>query len=1496
MRGHLKLKWPLFIHMQFRIINYFNCKLGGICMKNSPKTQWSPSLFRDYYNHEHDACGIVAFINRTLSQTRETVVIAAESLRKMNHRAGFTNGEGDGVGIQTDIPIEIWKEKLASVGISKEIASHPSFTVGHFFIDYKSGVQVQALLQLFEENGYETLYHSTKQTNSSALGPIALAVEPVFLQVGLLPIKNRQITSIFELSNIINEIIDISVVSLSQSSCVYKVMGTIDTLLSYYDDLQHPSFKSSVVVGHNRYSTNTSSSFSRVQPFSILAHNGEINTVEQLRIEAKQIGAIIKQGNSDSQDVNITLETLIHKYGYTLMESMELLFPPVPAEFEADPEFSSIYHTIRSAFGPYCQGPAGVLTREGNEFVASVDALGLRPVWLLETNSHFVFSSEQGILSPESFIAEPLALSPGEKIGIDLSSNPARLLQHSELIKIVTDQLKEKLSMNVSTQRVFSNIEVEQTPPSIQPYEYAAYGWSKEQIQLIEQMAEKGAEPIRSLGHDAPLAVLDDGRRNLADYMKETVAVVTNPAIDRDRETEHFSTSIILGKRPSLSDKNFGKVVQLTSPIIGDGFVGLTLKTNRNQISYEEIMNLYAENNKLLKINSTFSKLPIEETLSGYKYEVIEAVKNGVECIVITDEEAHKNNQYWIDPALITSFIHNALVNERLRRNCSIVLKTAAIRNLHDLMVMKGLGADAINPYFLFGTISELEAPEKINSLFDVLNKGIEKVISTIGMHELRGYAKMFSSIGLNEDVASIIGIINFFGDNEATGFNTLEKDAIARHDDYSSNNSVLHKPFHVFPRIWKAIGETAQTGSYETYRQKLNQIEEERPTAIRHALSLVESSSPVPSNQVSLEIGSHSLPFIISSMSFGSQNEVAFRAYAEGANRLNMISLNGEGGEIQDMIGKYPNTRGQQVASGRFGVNAQLLHSSNLIEIKIGQGAKPGEGGHLPASKVTQKIAETRNATLGSDLISPSNNHDIYSIEDLAQMISEIKAVNPNAKVAVKVPVVPNIGTIAVGIAKAGANFINISGFDGGTGAARVHAIQNVGLPVEIGVRAAHNALQESGLRNSVEIWADGGLKSVNDVVKMMILGANRIGFGTLSMIAIGCTTCRGCHLDTCHVGIATQIETEVEAIRHGLRKFTPRQLENAVTNLVQFFTAFKGELEQIVGSLGVRKAQDLVGKTEFLKQTRFLDKLNLNHFLSAIQIEDKEYVLSNGESAKVLQSNGIGAYAKVDNEYRHAGSLLIHDLVVKKRTNATLSPVKLSFEDQSIPGNGLGTYTVEDYSVFVQGGAQDGVGKTAFGGTIFISKAKGANGEYFGGSVGKCFAYGAQKGQFFIQGNADSRAGIRLSGADVVIGGHNKTIQSSTKKVRLGASANINGFAFEYMTGGRAIVLGDPGPWMCAGMTGGVIYVRNNSSGGLTKEAYLNRMAKGASVNILPIDENAKKDINELLEKYIVLLTQHSQNKEANFVQSLLEDINQNFLQIRPKKEQADPSVSTE
>jgi glutamate synthase (NADPH/NADH) large chain len=1062
--------------------------------------------------------------------------------------------------------------------------------------------------------------------------------------------------------------------------------------------------------------------------------------------------------------------------------------------------------------------------------------------------------------------------------------------------------------------KIKKNISVS-TISKVHNTQYAAFGWDREHIQLIEQMAEKGAEPIRSLGHDAPLAAIDNGRRNIADFIKESVAVVTNPAIDRDRETEHFSTRTMLGKRPSLFVRDEKHAfMELYSPILIEGAQGFTISEQVQQPSYDQIVHSFQTEGLVYFLDATFSENEsVQDALSRLAEEAVEAVENGKTLLVLDDSQSHQNGKLWIDPLLVVSSIDQALIKKELRRDGSIVLRSGAIRSLHDAIVAFGLGADAISPYLLFATVSgESIVPAK--NLFESLNKGLEKVISTLGIHELRGYGRLFSSIGLNEEIADQLRIVNFLGSTEL-GFNydLLKQDALNRAEDFKEESVRPGKTFHIFPRIWKAIGDVAQTGSYDDYRKKLTEQEEATPIAIRHLTSFKTSEQTTDPEKVNISVGEHSLPFVISSMSFGSQNEIAFRAYAEAAERLNMVSLNGEGGEIKDMLGKYPRTRGQQVASGRFGVNAELLNSSNLLEIKIGQGAKPGEGGHLPGSKVTKKVAEARNATLGSDLISPSNNHDIYSIEDLAQMVTELKTANDQAKVSVKVPVVPNIGTIAVGIAKAGADIITISGFDGGTGAARIHALQHVGLPVEIGVKAAHNALLEAGIRNNVEIWADGGIKSAADVVKVMLLGANRIGFGTLSMIAIGCTTCRGCHLDTCHVGIATQIESEAQAKEHGLRRFVPRELDLAVQGLMNLFTAFGSELKLITSSLGFKNLQDLVGRSDLLEQTKGLEQLNLSELLKVLELDQftQKEVQSNVAEAKLALAVGAEyldqnvseltqsrEFSAITSEQRVLGSRVsCHRVRGRLDGSYTKLPtVSLHYKDGSIPGNGLGAYNSEGIDIRVEGGSQDGIGKTSFGGNIYIVKAKGKDGNYYNGSVGKGFGYGAQKGQLFVQGNADARAGIRLSGADMIIGGRVTSPIPAQEYGNVGVRANIKGFAFEYMTNGRGLVLGDPGPWMCAGMTGGAVYLRQDPSVGLTKDLLTKRIAKGAKVTITSLSKKGLEDVVELLTAYIKVLTEHGQLEEVEYLQPLLENPEENFLQVIPVKEQADPAVSTE
>jgi glutamate synthase (NADPH/NADH) large chain len=835
----------------------------------------------------------------------------------------------------------------------------------------------------------------------------------------------------------------------------------------------------------------------------------------------------------------------------------------------------------------------------------------------------------------------------------------------------------------------------------------------------------------------------------------------------------------------------------------------------------------------------------------------------------------------WLDPHLVIAAAHRALVAQpSLRRDCALVVSAGSIRNLHDVMVALALGADAVNPYLLLEYAIATADPDALGNLVEALRKGIEKVMSTLGIHELRGYGRQLSAVGVAPEVARFVGLETFCATDEiGLGWDRIAEEGFARASMLRERRDARLEPaFRIWPRAWKsALAVANGEVPYATYAEKLRELETMHPVSLRH---LVDFNRPLDDmdGAADTSAGEHAGPFYISSMSFGSQGETAYRAYAEAMARLDLLCINGEGGELPDLIGRYPRNRGQQIASGRFGVSALLANSSNYLEIKIGQGAKPGEGGHLPARKVSKKVALARNAQPGIDLISPSNNHDIYSIEDLAQVVHELKTVNPNARVSVKVPVVPDIGVIAVGIAKAGADIVTLSGYDGGTGAARQHALRRAGLPVEIGVAQAHRALVASGLRDVVELWCDGGMKSALDVAKMLCLGADRVGFGTLAMVAIGCTICRGCQLDTCHVGIATQLESVAEATDRGVKRFEPREFDRAVDNLARFFTALREELARIAAQLGVRATTDLVGRTDLLAQARGLDRVDLRELLEPVT-----WTPPGRRELRVVA--GVTAAAEEAEEGR---TLRAADRFVATDASGALARLRIAgasvvdvasiYREGSVAGNGFAAYATDGVALTLRGGAQDGAAKTALGGTVAILKARNAAGTFIDGSVGKCFAYGAQRGRFLVQGGADARAAIRLSGAQVLFGG------------------DLRGFAFEYMTGGTAVVLGDPGRWICSGMSGGVVYLRHDPARGLDDVALRDRFAKGAKVHMrAPRDEDVPA-LRELIEAYADALDASEQPDAAQYVRSLLDDPAAHFRTIRPGADITDQTVSTE
>ncbi|MGC5325813.1 glutamate synthase-related protein [Brevibacillus sp. SYSU BS000544] len=1500
--------------------------------------------FQGYQAIEHDSCGIICIIEKSGKASRKNLDETIRSLIQMEHRSGFIDGEGDGCGLLTDIPRVLWSQYLHQANLEAELSFSSRFAVAHIFVPRKDHDELavkEGIRQIFANHQLHIVLERVDQVHSEVLGKNGKLDEPSFWQIAIIPQENAPFAEgaayaarLFEAHVAIEEQYNVHVASLSPYSAAYKVMGAANILPKYFADLNHADFATSVTIGHNRYSTNTLSNFFRVQPFSLLGHNGEINTISKLEEEAEMLGVPLVVGGSDSQNLNRTIETFIHRYRFSLFEALEVVFPPIHHEMKGfSQDLQDLYVTLRQAWGHFAQGPAGIVSRYGHECVFSVDSLGLRPLWMVESETSFYFSSEQGVINVRDMVREPKSIAPGEKVGITLLPNEGiEVVYHHDLQQKVLERFREKAEFSGSRSHLYFDYKAESCtaePDMPEPTSavFSAFGWDREQIQLIEQIASNGVEPIRSLGHDGPLAALSKERQNIADFIKESVAVVTNPAIDREREIEHFSTRVIIGPRAEFSSKQVsGKRIELPSPLLFEGQSLQQLAQDQGTYTLEQLVMTFNDNPSSVVILSTHfaEEEGLAAGLERIAQEAVQAAKNGAALLLLDDTQAHRDGHCWIDPLLVTAKIDKALKTSEttdgsnLRRKCSIIVRSGAIRSLHDICLLLGSGADALSPYVLFALGYAKGQTKSVANLYTTLTKGIEKVISTIGIHELRGYGRLFSSIGLHKDVANVLSIVNFCGSEQAgTSFSDLEADSKQRALDFANEGARESKTFHIFPRLWKLIGQIAAGEiPYADYALKLDETERENPIAIRHLTDIqFEGSTPIEPEAVNIGVGDHSLPFIISSMSFGSQNETAFRAYAEAADQLNMISMNGEGGEIKDMLGKYPRTRGIQVASGRFGVNIELANSSYLLEIKIGQGAKPGEGGHLPASKVTEKIAAARNATVGSDLISPSNNHDIYSIEDLAQMITELKTANAQAKVCVKVPIVPNIGTIAVGVAKAGADYITLSGFDGGTGAARVHALQHVGLPAEIGVKAAHNALLEAGLRDQVEIWADGGVKSAADVMKLMLLGANRIGFGTLAMIAVGCTTCRGCHLDTCHVGIATQIDSMEEAHEKGLRRFVPRQLDLAINGLKRFFTLFGEEVRSITAELGFSNTQDLVGRSDLLVQARGLNQMDLAALL-AVHPLSSQVTFANQSSKGTLVPVAVGGVAEeADANYFNAAGpirvtfngILSGERVLGSRWSGArvekhldgsyvnLPEVNLNFTSGSVPGNGLAAYNAQGVNIRVQGGGQDGVGKTGFGGRVAILKEKGKYGAYINGSVGKSFCYGAQKGLFIVQGNADSRACIRLSGADVVFGGE---LQGPIRDDLggIGARANIKGFAFEYMTNGRAVVLGDPGPWICAGMTGGSVYVRIQPELGFDKAALQRRIAKGAKVFLYNLDNKGVADVQELLTAYKEELLATEQYETAARIQSLIENAAQNFLVISPRKEQADPSVSTE
>jgi len=1531
-----------------------------------------------------DACALICSVRKGGEATHGNVKRTIEALTRMGHRTGYINGEGDGVGIMTDIPRQLWSKRLLEAGLRSSMATDQNFWVAHVMIPPQDRARARNLAdqicRRISEAGLHILVDHPGRIHSQVLGPNAEKNEPVFWQIaginGQVP-QAKLDRQLFDLQVRLERELKVHFPSFSAHSVVYKVQGTIEILRRYYPELRDPDFASSITMGHARYSTNTNPIFERAQPFNIIGHNGEFNTISRFRIESAMLDIPMVDSGSDSQDVDRTIYALCMKYGLDLIEAMEQIFPPFAHDLlQNKPELHDMYDELRQSFGPFAQGPAAVTARLGNQVVFSVDALGLRPLWYGETEKEHFITSERGVYALDSMSSSPKPMAPGEKIAMTVNKGKAiQVMDYPAIQQHVFAKYRGRQNIAAFADEEWlgggSNgslrmpslapvpggngaaamvqaapvavlereVQAIKTPAKLPwadgPAKYNArvlvgFGWERYHTEIVQTLAASGKEQIGSLGWDGPLAALSNTRSNLADYFKETIAVVTNPSIDREREQAQFSSQTLVGCRPEMATgrDSQAKLVRLQMPLLLAAMPDCDelpllrdIAAEQGSMLLEDLLDIFDESSAFLSMGCPADST-IDLAVEDLQLRAVEAVQDGAQCLILHDTAIANGDELYIDPLLAVAAVDKALrqadCSPNLRRRTGIVVRSGALRDLHDLAICLSLGANAILPYVMYavgmGTaprgsripLSPERIQESLGNTLRAIHAGLQKITSTVGCHELRGYGHSFSSIGLSRNIASLLGTPNYFGSTgRGLTWTSLYDDAQARAAEFRGQaRARLKNPERFYPKMWKKAEHVAhEEACYAEYTETLLKLEANMPVSLRHILRLKEAESPIPAEEVDISIKGYDMPVVISAMSFGSQGELAYRCYAEAAHLLNIICINGEGGEIHDLLGKHPRNRGQQVASGRFGVNITFLNSADYIEIKIGQGAKPGEGGHLPGYKVTEQIAAVRSTSPGVGLISPSNNHDLYSIEDLAQLIDELKTANPHARVSVKLPVVPGIGIIAVGVAKAGADIITITGYTGGTGAARAHALRHVGLPAEIGIWLAHRHLTESGLRDDVELWVDGGMKSGRDVIKMVCMGANRVGFATLAMVALGCTICRGCELGTCHVGITTHVKTKEEADKRDFKAFRPFNERGSPKSIVKLFDGLADDIRINLAAMGVRKLQDIVGRADLLRQASHHERIDLRGLLKPVPRAHKTPAQPGGRRISRPRNTVSKQITDIVSEYvakgefeltyddeqvmamdRALGTHLVGAIKRKHLPQVNrIRAINLSFSNSAIPGNGLAAFTDEPVNVLVEGGAQDGVGKCAAGGKVAILKGLNHDGRRLDGSVGKSFAYGAQGGLFLVQGDADTRACIRMSGADVVFGGE-ITERLQDHLGGLGARSNLKGYAFEYMTSGRAVVLGDPGPWICAGMTGGVIYQRFQQEMGLTIEAIQRRIAAGSVVEIQHIDEAGEDDLHELLRAYIRTLEENHQAPAAQPLYALMRDPAQHFVKIAP------------
>ena len=1456
-------------------------------------------------SHEHDACGVGMVVNIHGNKSHELVDNALKVLENMRHRGaeGADGRTGDGAGIMLQIPHEF----ILLQGIP--VPEKGKYGTGLVFLP-KDPVRQQAILSIMieeiEREGLQLMHLRNVPTNPSCLGEAALSTEPDIKQMFITGVTDDKLATFERTLYIIRKKIerrvndsDFYVCSLSSKNIIYKGMLSSMQVRQYFPDLTNNYFTSGLALVHSRFSTNTFPTWSLAQPFRLLAHNGEINTIRGNRSwmkaresvlssetlgDIRDISPIIQPGMSDSASLDNVFEFFVMS-GLSLPHAMAVMVPesfndknPIPEDLKAFYEYHSIL------MEPW-DGPAALLFSDGRFAGGLLDRNGLRPArYTITKNDTMVVASEVGVMDFDpTEIAEKGRLQPGKILLID--TQEGKIYYDGE----IKDRLakahpyRQWLSTNrIQLEKLHSGRKVDNSVPDLIRHEIE-FGFGEEDVDgTIVPMSTKGQEPTASMGNDTPLAVLSDKPQIFFNYFRQQFAQVTNPAIDSIRENLVMSLSEYIGRVGTgilTPDETDCKMVRLPHPIL----------TNTQ---LDILCNIRYKGFNTVKLPIIFEcskgEDGLREALDELCKQAERSVDDGYNYIILSDRDIDADHAA-IPSLLAVSAVHHYLISVGKRVQTALIVESGEIREVMHAALLLGYGASALCPYLTYAILDDLVKKGKIQENYETaeanyikaVKKGLFKIMAKMGISTIRSYrgAKIFESIGLSESLLK-----TYFGTEVSTvggiGLATIARDAIALHNkafekdintDFLPNNGQFHWRRDGIQHAWNPetiakLQLATRTGNYDKFKEFSKLADEkEEPIFLRDFFDF--RRSPIDINEVE-PVESIVKHFVTGAMSFGALSKEAHEALALAMNKLGARSNTGEGGEDSERFhstidGISLSSKTKQVASGRFGVTTEYLVNAEEIQIKVAQGAKPGEGGQLPGFKVNEIIAKTRHSIPGISLISPPPHHDIYSIEDLAQLIFDLKNVNPKAAISVKLVAESGVGTIAAGVAKAKGDLIVISGAEGGTGASPASSMRFAGISPEIGLSETQQTLVKNGLRGQVRLQVDGQLKTGRDVIMMALLGAEEFSFGTAPLIVLGCVMMRKCNLNTCPMGVATQ-DPKLRAHFRGHYKY-----------VINYFTFLAQEVREYLAQMGARSLNEIVGHTELIvprheqggtkaaaldfSRLLFKEQGDTTLYHTKEQKHDLNDVLDQqlirGAQRAITDGEEVNLDFAIKNTDRAVGAML-SGMIAEKYGNAGLPDKTVNVKFKGSAGQSFGAFLTHGVDFKLEGECNDYFAKGLSGGRVSILPPIRSNfaaeDNIIAGNTG---LYGATGGELYVNGKVGERFGVRNSGAIAVIEG-------------------AGDHCCEYMTGGRVVVLGETGRNFAAGMSGGVAYVWD-------KNHNFDYFCNMDMVEINLVDDSSyRKELHELIR-------QHYLYTGSKLARTMLDDWNryvEDFIQVVP------------